>query len=299
MIRILMFSAVTLIAGLLSADTFERSNFERCRDGAEPCDMASLTDEERRAVEAFALGRNLRDCLDEKPTCDETKLTWEQAEALVAVHQERAQTRAAQLAASKESARNLSACVYGEPTCDMSKLTPAQLSTLRDAVEQHAMFKVLTTMAPATEPTKPAPPPTEPAQVPSQGPSRGQRFFSGLLDILSAAAEAYVEVESARAMAAAEQPIIVSGGGTVVVPNGSAVVVPSQSVIESRIDGDFEGWSGDTIFKLQNGQIWQQVNYHYRYSYKYSPKVIIFRAGSGYKMKVDGVSGEVQVKRIR
>jgi hypothetical protein len=31
-----------------------------------------------------------------------------------------------------------------------------------------------------------------------------------------------------------------------------------QDVIESQIDGDFEGWDGETIFKLTNGEIWQQ-----------------------------------------
>jgi len=31
--------------------------------------------------------------------------------------------------------------------------------------------------------------------------------------------------------------------------------------IESRVDGEFEGWDGETIFPLTNGQIWQQVQY--------------------------------------
>jgi hypothetical protein len=44
------------------------------------------------------------------------------------------------------------------------------------------------------------------------------------------------------------------------------------SVIESRIDGEFEGWEGDTIFKLENGQIWQQSSYAYTYHYSYRPK---------------------------
>ena len=35
-------------------------------------------------------------------------------------------------------------------------------------------------------------------------------------------------------------------------------IVPQGSVIESKIDGEFEGWEGDTIFKMMNGQIWQQ-----------------------------------------
>ena len=73
-----------------------------------------------------------------------------------------------------------------------------------------------------------------------------------------------------------------------------------QAVIESRIDGDYNGWEGETIYKLINGQIWKQSSYTYRYKYKYSPKVIIFKSGSGYKMKVDGDDGDaVAVIRLK
>src|SRR5262245_33553265 len=71
------------------------------------------------------------------------------------------------------------------------------------------------------------------------------------------------------------------------------------SVIESYIDGDFEGWSGETIFKLDNGQIWQQSSYAYTYHYSYHPKVLIYKSGSGYKMKIDGVDDAINVKRLK
>ena len=70
---------------------------------------------------------------------------------------------------------------------------------------------------------------------------------------------------------------------------------PSASSIESQIDGDFEGFEGETIIKLMNGQIWQQTEYWYHYHYSYMPKVIIFRSGGGYKMKVDGIDKAVGV----
>jgi hypothetical protein len=73
----------------------------------------------------------------------------------------------------------------------------------------------------------------------------------------------------------------------------------TPDVVESRIEGDFEGWDGDTIFKLDNGQIWQQDSYAYTYHYAYRPKVLIFKSSGRYKMKVDGVSGEITVKRIK
>jgi len=74
---------------------------------------------------------------------------------------------------------------------------------------------------------------------------------------------------------------------------------PTPEVIETQIDDDFEGWEGETIFKLRNGQIWQQSSYAYTYHYAYAPKVLIYRSGGVYKMKVDGVSGEISVRRLK
>jgi hypothetical protein len=79
----------------------------------------------------------------------------------------------------------------------------------------------------------------------------------------------------------------------------STTAPPSPSVIESQIDGDFDGWEGETIIKLTNGQIWQQSEYFYFYHYAFMPKVLIFRSGYGFKMKVDGVDKPVGVTRLR
>jgi len=82
---------------------------------------------------------------------------------------------------------------------------------------------------------------------------------------------------------------------------GFARVGPSSEpdTIVSRIDGVFEGWDGDTIFKLENGQIWQQSSYAYTYHYAYRPKVIIYRTSGGYKMKVEGVDETIYVIRLK
>ena len=71
------------------------------------------------------------------------------------------------------------------------------------------------------------------------------------------------------------------------------------SVIETQIDGDFEGWEGETIVKLMNGQIWQQTEYHYTYHYAFMPKVLIYRSGGSWKMKVDGVDKAVGVEQLK
>lgn len=71
-----------------------------------------------------------------------------------------------------------------------------------------------------------------------------------------------------------------------------------SGAIESQIEGTFEGWSGDTIFKLTNGQIWQQASYAYTYHYAYRPEVIIYAGKGGCRLKVDGVSESIFVRRL-
>lgn len=72
----------------------------------------------------------------------------------------------------------------------------------------------------------------------------------------------------------------------------------STDVIKSKIDGDFEGWEGETIFKLTNGQIWQQDSYDYHYHYSFMPEVLIFKSGSRYQMQVEGIDKTIYVKKI-
>jgi len=69
------------------------------------------------------------------------------------------------------------------------------------------------------------------------------------------------------------------------------------STIESRIDGEFKGWEGKTVFKLQNGQIWQQASYGYNVTFADSPKVSIYQSGSEFRMKVEGIDQEIVVQR--
>jgi hypothetical protein len=73
----------------------------------------------------------------------------------------------------------------------------------------------------------------------------------------------------------------------------------TPDVIESTIDGEFHGWDGETIFKLTNGQIWQQAEYDYMYEYAYRPDVTIIKTSGGYKMKVEDLEDTIYVKRIR
>lgn len=71
------------------------------------------------------------------------------------------------------------------------------------------------------------------------------------------------------------------------------------SVMETTIDGDFEGWEGETIFKMMNGTIWQQASYSYTYTYKFMPRVIIYKNSGQYYMKVEDMSDAIAVRQLK
>lgn len=95
-------------------------------------------------------------------------------------------------------------------------------------------------------------------------------------------------------------------------PSAGAAVTGSESAfgqppapvsgpnrIESRIVGQFHGWTGDTVFRLQNGQVWKQAGPGYFETDLKNPKVVIKKLLIGYVLLVDGYGKEVFVRRIR
>ncbi len=93
---------------------------------------------------------------------------------------------------------------------------------------------------------------------------------------------------------------IYSDGYTkIIVPDGmnDYAEIQETTAIKSKIISAFNGWSGDTIFELQNGQVWKQDKYQYKYFYSYRPDAIIVEMGSHHIMNVKGKS--IKVKRIK
>ncbi len=69
--------------------------------------------------------------------------------------------------------------------------------------------------------------------------------------------------------------------------------------INSRIEGDFNGYNDGAIFKLENGQVWQQKRYKYKYKYTYRPHVKIFQNDNGaYFMQLDCMDEPIEVVRV-
>jgi len=78
------------------------------------------------------------------------------------------------------------------------------------------------------------------------------------------------------------------------------VIKEEPLLVESRIAGDISGWEGGTMFKLENGEIWQQSNpERYYYGRVHNPKVVIKEAGiSGNWMFIEGFP-PLRVRRVK
>jgi len=82
---------------------------------------------------------------------------------------------------------------------------------------------------------------------------------------------------------------------------GAAMLAPSTpepKKIESRISGSFTGWSGKTLFRLENGQVWQQAEPGVFAAKMQDPTVVIKKLAFGYLLTIPGDSDTVFVRRI-
>ncbi len=87
-----------------------------------------------------------------------------------------------------------------------------------------------------------------------------------------------------------------------IAPASSVLTGTSSSpadVVSSRILGDFTGWSGNTNFRLANGETWRQLGTGFNTTHLASPLIVIFRSGTVYEMQVDGVGERIAVTRVQ
>jgi hypothetical protein len=103
-------------------------------------------------------------------------------------------------------------------------------------------------------------------------------------------------VAKAAAVPASKQP---SWFTALLTLNKAAEKPEKAQPLESRLIGRFSGWSGRTLFKLEDGTRWVQQNASDRYDYSpaiQSPKVkIVPAAMSGFWLRIDGVNMSVRV----
>lgn len=69
--------------------------------------------------------------------------------------------------------------------------------------------------------------------------------------------------------------------------------------IQSRHVGRFEGWSGDTVFPLENGQVWRQAESGRLGWVAGSPLITIEKGWFGsFRLSVEGLNTSLRVERI-
>ena len=88
-----------------------------------------------------------------------------------------------------------------------------------------------------------------------------------------------------------------SGFGDETIPNTDSD--PEAGQITSRIIGEFKGWNGETVFELENGQVWQQSSNGLLIVRLTNPKVTIKKARFAYKLSVEGYNSSVSVRKIK
>jgi len=158
-------------------------------------------------------------------------------------------------------------------------------------------------MAAATATTQPPSPPATSASIDScidgefdgYAPDTVFLLCNGQVWVQTSGESEYQYADGPRAL------IVASRGGYQLLVAGmsqTVTVVQATHVAKTCIDGVFEGWRGDTIIPLCNGQVWQQATYTYEYHYAYRPQVLIYNLW-GYHAMVEGMSAPILVRRVK
>ncbi|MDX1460966.1 MAG: hypothetical protein R3348_07910 [Xanthomonadales bacterium] len=71
--------------------------------------------------------------------------------------------------------------------------------------------------------------------------------------------------------------------------------------IVSRVVGEFRGWDGDTIFKLENGMVWKQAQSDRFVTRKMENPVVTIKPSmfGAWRLEVEGYNKSVKVERIQ
>ena len=72
----------------------------------------------------------------------------------------------------------------------------------------------------------------------------------------------------------------------------------ASALIESRLEGEFEGYEAGNIYRLTNGQLWEQISARYRYRYWYRPEVTIVQRDGQYRMKIEPLDDWITVVQL-
>lgn len=102
--------------------------------------------------------------------------------------------------------------------------------------------------------------------------------------------------------------VVCPGRGKMVVKDKTLNVLPvgnapgqktGATVVESTIASKFDGLKSGNIYRLANGQIWEQVEaWTWAWSWS-SPNAVVYPGPAGWRMKVENIDHSVLVRRIK
>ena len=74
-----------------------------------------------------------------------------------------------------------------------------------------------------------------------------------------------------------------------------------RKTITSKLVGTFDGWDGQTVFKLENGMIWAQSSKAKFYTKEIKDPVAIIEPGmfGVWRLHIEGIDKDCRVKRIQ
>jgi len=74
-----------------------------------------------------------------------------------------------------------------------------------------------------------------------------------------------------------------------------------RTTITSKLVGSFDGWDGQTVFELENGQIWAQVSKTKYHTSEIENPVAIIEPGmfGTWRLHIEGIDKDCRVKRIQ
>ena len=92
-----------------------------------------------------------------------------------------------------------------------------------------------------------------------------------------------------------------AAGDEVVDRRGLQDSVDSDQPIRSRIVGTFTGWEGDTVFELENGMVWEQIDNKTFVSREMENPEVEIQPGffGSWRIQVEGYNTRAQVRRIK
>lgn len=75
----------------------------------------------------------------------------------------------------------------------------------------------------------------------------------------------------------------------------------AREPFETRIVGEFDGWTGNTVFELENGMVWRQAERDRRRFQPMQNPVVIIKPGlfGAWYLTVEGQKRKVRVERIK